>query len=126
MINNCPCSEFDFSFIKTGYFTNKINTCNGGEDTFLNIHPNVTYIKYGSGWFNAIVETKSYRAIICTSVQMNAKHYIDLAEDLPDINSLDINDYNKTLKIGDNFNDFEKFPQSVRDKIFAKGWLITQ
>ena len=57
---------------------------------------------------------------------MNAKHYVDLAEDLPDITSLEITTKAKTLTIGTNYNDFTKFPQTVRDKILAKGWLITQ
>ena len=57
---------------------------------------------------------------------MNAKHYVDLAEDLPDITSLDLTQKAKTLTIGNNYNDFTKFPQTVRDKILAKGWLITQ
>ena len=127
IINNCPCSEFDFSFIKVGYFTNKTNTCgisSGGA--FENIHPNVTYIKYGSGWFYNTIDTKKYGTPICTSIQMNAKHYVDLAEDLPDINGLGISDSPRTIKIGNNFNDFVKFPQTVRDKILAKGWLIIQ
>ena len=126
MINNCPCSEFDFSFIKTGYFTNKTNYIGIGNNAFEKIHPNVTYIRYGRGWFNLMLESKQYSCAICTSQQMNAKHYVDLAEDLPDINGLGISDNNRTITIGNNYNDFEKFPQTVRDKILAKGWLITQ
>ena len=57
---------------------------------------------------------------------MNAKHYVDLAEDLPDITSLDLTEQGKKLIIGTNYNNFTKFPQTVRDKILAKGWLITQ
>ena len=57
---------------------------------------------------------------------MNAKHYVDLAEDLPDITSLDLTEKGKTLIIGSNFNNYDKFPQTVRNKILAKGWLITQ
>lgn len=126
MIDNCPCSEFDFSFIKTGYFKNKTNYISGGDQCFTNIAPTVTYIRYGSGWFNFAVESKNNNPILCTSANMNAKHYVDLAEDLPDITSLDLTEKGKTLKIGENFNDFTKFPQTVRDKILAKGWLITQ
>lgn len=126
MIDNCPCSEFDFSFIKTGYFKNKTNYISGGDQCFTNIAPTVTYIRYGSGWFNFAVESKNNNPILCTSANMNAKHYVDLAEDLPDITSLDLTEKGKTLKIGENYNDFTKFPQTVRDKILAKGWLITQ
>ena len=57
---------------------------------------------------------------------MNAKHYVDLAEDLPDITSLNLTEQGKTISIGTNYNDFTKFPQTVRDKILAKGWLIRQ
>ena len=126
IIDNCPCSEIDLSFIKTGYFSNKTHSIGGGSQAFTNVADSVTYIRYGSGWFNHAVETKSNNPIICTSANMNAKHYVDLAEDLPDITSLDLTEKGKTLIIGTNYNDFTKFPQTVRDKILAKGWLITQ
>lgn len=126
LIDNCPCSEIDLSFIKTGYFTNKTNNISGGAQSFTNVSDRVTYIRYGSGWFNFAVESKNNNPVLCTSANMNAKHYVDLAEDLPDITSLDLTEKGKTLKIGENYNDFTKFPQTVRDKILAKGWLITQ
>ena len=72
------------------------------------------------------VEKGDIDTVICTVANMNAKHYIDLAEDLPNITSLEITEKGKTLKIGSNYNDYDKFPQNVRDKILAKGWLITQ
>ena len=126
IMDYCPCSEIDLSFIKTGYFTNKTNTIAGGDHTFTNIANTVTYIRYGSGWFNHAVETKNNNPILCTSANMNSKHYVDLAEDLPDITSIEMTEKGKTLSIGPNYNDFTKFPQTVRDKILAKGWLITQ
>lgn len=126
IIGKCPCSEIDLSFIKTGYFTNKTNTIAAGLPAFANIASTVTYIRYGSGWFNHAVETLNNNPIICTSEQMNAKHYIDLAEDLPDITSNNLTDFGRTLYVGPNYNDFTKFPQTVRDKIFAKGWLISK
>ena len=126
IMDNCPCSEIDLSFIKSGYFLNKTNFIGIGAQTFTNIADTVTYIRYGSGWFNFTVEKGDVDTIICTVANMNAKHYIDLAEDLPNIISLEITEKAKTLKIGSNYNDFTKFPQNVRDKILAKGWLITQ
>lgn len=126
IIDNCPCSEIDLSFIKTGYFTNKTNYISGGAQAFTNVSDRVTYIRYGSGWFNFAVESKNNDPILCTSANMNAKHYVDLAEDLPDITSLELTEKGKTLKIGSNYNDYDKFPQTVRNKILAKGWLITQ
>ena len=126
IIDNCPCSEIDLSFIKTGYFTNKTNYISGGAQAFTNVSDGVTYIRYGSGWFNFAVESKNNDPILCTSANMNAKHYVDLAEDLPDITSLELTEKGKTLKIGSNYNDYDKFPKTVRDKILAKGWLITQ
>ena len=57
---------------------------------------------------------------------MEKDHYIDLAEDLPNIQDLNISDANKTINIGENWNNFTKFPQTLRDKITAKGWKITQ
>lgn len=126
IMDNCPCSEIDLSFIKTGYFKNNTNTIAASAQCFTNVADSVTYIRYGSGWFNHVVETKNNNPSICTSANMNAKHYVDLAEDLPDITSLDLSEKGKTLIIGTNYNDFTKFPQTVRDKILAKGWLITQ
>lgn len=126
IMDNCPCSEIDLSFIKTGYFKNNTNTIAASAQCFTNVADSVTYIRYGSGWFNYAVETKNNNPSICTSANMNAKHYVDLAEDLPDITSLDLSEKGKTLIIGTNYNDFTKFPQTVRDKILAKGWLITQ
>lgn len=128
MIDNCPCSEIDLSFIKTGYFKNNTNTIAASSDVFTNIADTVTYIKYGTGWFNLTVVAKNrdISTTICTSANMNAQHYIDLAEDLPGVTSLDLTEKAKTLKIGANFNNYDKFPQTVRDKILAKGWLITQ
>lgn len=126
IMDNCPCSEIDLSFIKTGYFKNNTNTIAASAQCFTNVADSVTYIRYGSGWFNHAVETKNNNPSICTSANMNAKHYVDLAEDLPDITSLDLSEKGKTLIIGTNYNDFTKFPQTVRDKILAKGWLITQ
>ena len=128
IMDHCPCSEIDLSFIKTGYFTNNTNTIAASSDAFTNLADTVTYIKYGTGWFNLTVVSKNRNTAttICTSSNMNAQHYIDLAEDLPDVTSLDLTEIARTLKIGDNFNNYDKFPQTVRDKILAKGWLITQ
>lgn len=128
IMDHCPCSEIDLSFIKTGYFTNNTNTIAASLDAFTNLADTVTYIKYGTGWFNLTVVSKNRNTAttICTSSNMNAQHYIDLAEDLPDVTSLDLTEIARTLKIGDNFNNYDKFPQTVRDKILAKGWLITQ
>ena len=128
IMDNCPCSEIDLSFIKTGYFKNGTNTIAASSNAFENIANTVIYIKYGTGWFNLTVVSKNRNTstTICTSSNMNAQHYIDLAEDLPDVTSLDLTETARTLKIGANYNNFTKFPQTVRDKILAKGWLITQ
>jgi hypothetical protein len=57
---------------------------------------------------------------------MNAQHYIDLAEDLPDISNLDITDTNKVLSIGSNYNDTTKFTDAIKEKIQNKGWSVIQ
>ena len=55
------------------------------------------------------------------------KHYDDLILDLPDLTGVEItNDSYKTLTIGDNFDDWTKLPQTSRDAILAKGWLISK
>ena len=125
IIDNCPCEKIDLSFIKLGYYSdnsNAITTCN---ETFRSISPSVKYIRYGSGWFNPSV-LNIYKTYICTSKYLEKDHYIDLAEDLPNIKDLNISDANKTINIGENWNDSTKFPQTLRDKITAKGWKITQ
>lgn len=125
IIDNCPCEKIDLSFIKFGYYKNSTNLITTGNETFRNISPSVKYIRYGSGWFNPSV-LNTCKTYICTSKYLEKDHYIDLAEDLPNIKDLGINDANKTINIGENWNDFTKFPQTLRDKITAKGWKITQ
>ena len=47
--------------------------------------------------------------------------------DLPDLTGVEItNDSYKTLTIGENFDDWTKLPQTSRDAILAKGWLISK
>lgn len=125
IIDNCPCEKIDLSFIKLGYYSDKVNGIGTYNETFRNVSPSVKYIRYGSGWFNSTVSNLS-KTYICTSKYLEKDHYIDLAEDLPDINGLGISDANKTINIGENWNDSTKFPQTLRDKIIAKGWKITQ
>ena len=125
IIDNCPCEKIDLSFIKLGYYSDKVNTISTGNETFRNISPSVKYIRYGSGWFNVSV-LNIYKTFICTSKYLEKDHYIDLAEDLPNIKDLNISDANKTINIGENWNDLTKFPQTLRDKITEKGWKITQ
>ena len=125
IIDNCPCEKIDLSFIKLGYYRGDTNAFTTGNETFKKVSPSVKYIRYGSGWFNATV-LNIYKTFICTSKYLEADHYKDLAEDLPDIHTLEISDANKTINIGENWNDVTKFPQTLRDKITAKGWKITQ
>lgn len=124
LIRNCKLTSYDLSFITLNRFKDdKANT-----PVFNNVFETntaVTYIKYGKGWFGTTV-VNAQATQICTQTSLNAQHYIDLAEDLPDISTLGINDNYRTLTIGENYNDFTKFPQTVRDKILAKGWLIKQ
>ena len=50
-----------------------------------------------------------------------------MIEDLPDLTGVEItNDSYKTLIIGENFDDWTKLPQTSRDAILAKGWLISK
>ena len=130
MFYNCKLTNIDLSCITFGYFknnTNYISTSNNNSTgTFTGITPSVEYIRYGSGWFRATVQNIQ-EAEICKEANLNAQHYIDLAEDIPDITDSDItNEYYKTLRVGPNYNNYTKFPQSLRDKIIAKGWKIVQ
>lgn len=126
MFEGCKCTNIDLSCITLGYFTNGVNYLGSSSYTFTGITSNVEYIRYGSGWFrNTLQNIKD--TDICREANLNVQHYIDLAEDIPDITNVNItNDITKTLKVGPNYNDYIKFPQTLRDKIIAKGWLIAQ
>lgn len=126
LINNCKCTKYDFRFIKLGYFSNGNNYISFSDNVFVNVTTNIEYIRYGSGWFRPTVNNIG-NSVICKEANLNAQHYIDLAEDIPDIRNSNItNTTYKTLKVGVNYNDFTKFPQSLRTKIEDKGWIITQ
>lgn len=130
MFYNCKLTNIDLSCITFGYFQNNTNYISTSNDrfngTFTDITPSVEYIRYGSGWFRATVQNIQ-EAAICKEANLNAQHYIDLAEDIPDITGSDItNEDYKTLRVGPNYNNYTKFPQSLRDKIIAKGWKIAQ
>lgn len=127
MFEGCKCTNIDLSCITVGYYTNGVNYIGtDGSSTFTGITSDVEYIKYGSGWFRATLQNIQ-ETNICKEANLNAQHYIDLAEDIPDITGSGITDDNKkTLKIGPNYNDYTKFPQTLRDKIIAKGWIISQ
>lgn len=130
MFYNCKLTNIDLSCITFGYFKNNTNyistSINNSTGTFKGITPSVEYIRYGSGWFRATVQNIQ-EVEICKEANLNAQHYIDLAEDIPDITGSGItNEYYKTLRVGPNYNNYTKFPQSLRDKIIAKGWNIVQ
>ena len=125
LIKNCKLTSYDLSFITLRRFKNDSANTPWFDKEVFDTTTAVTYIKYGSGWFGTTV-INAQATPICKQKSLNAQHYTDLAEDLPDISTLGINDNYRTLSIGENFNDNIKFPQNVRDKILAKGWLITQ
>ena len=126
MFEGCNCTNIDLSCITLGYFTNGANYLGSSSNTFIGITSNVEYIRYGSGWFRATLQNIK-DTNICKEANLNTQHYIDLAEDIPDITGSGItNDITRTLKIGSNYNDYTKFPQTLRDKIIAKGWIIAQ
>ena len=60
----------------------------------------------------------------------NASQYDEFASmacNADDLNGVTIsNNSYKTLSIGENYDDWEKLPQSSRDAILAKGWLISK
>lgn len=144
VFTNCnKLKTFDFSFLDTtpgdyivsngtrlGFYYIVSDTA-GWLNTTTFTAP-VEYIRYGSGFFQSQIEvdwtqnTNRYPLKICNKASLNAQHYVDLAEDLPDISGRTFNsNLNNTLNVGsDNYNDYTKFPQSVRDKITAKGWII--
>lgn len=126
LVKNCKCTKYDFRSITLGYFTNGVNYITFNNTTFNGVSSNIEYIRYGSGWFRPTVNNIR-DSVICKEANLNAQHYIDLAEDIPDITNSGITNSNyKTLNVGPNYNNFDKFPQSLRTKIEDKGWLITQ
>ena len=126
IVSNTKLKEIDLSFITINYTQNKQTHATTTTSTFASVPTTLTYVKYGSGWFNATLHNIA-KTYICTSVNLTKKHYDDMIEDLPDLNGVEIsNDSYKTLTIGENFDDWEKLPQSSRDKIHAKKWLISK
>lgn len=125
ILQNCSIKEIDLSFIKLGYLKNNVNYIYTNNNTFNRISSTLTYIKYGSGWFGASIINKA-KTYICTSSYLNAQHYIDLAEDIPDINGLNISDDYKTITIGTNWNDTSKWNDTIKEKIQSKGWIVIQ
>lgn len=118
-------TSLDLSFVEIGYLKNNSNYYHIGYDVFQD-NTSLTYVRYGSGWFNASLLNLA-KTYICTLKNLTKKHYDDMIEDLPDLNGVTIsNDSYKTLSIGENYDDWEKLPQSSRDKILAKGWLISK
>ena len=126
IIEHTKLIELDLSFVTFNYV--KDNSIHGYpyKDAFINTPSTLTYIRYGSGWFNATLHNVA-KTYICTYVNLTKKHYDDMIEDLPDLNGVKItNDSYKTLIIGENFNDWDKLPQTSRDAILAKGWFISK
>ncbi len=117
--------EIDFSFCTFNYMQNGLHE-RTGVNTFGGSYTSLTYIRYGSGWFNATLHNVA-KTYICTSRNLTKKHYDDLVLDLPDLTGVEIsNDNYKTLTIGENFDNWDKLPQTSRDAILAKGWLISK
>lgn len=117
--------SIDLSFCTFNYTQNGFHYYTN-SNTFRGSHKSLTYIRYGSGWFNATLHNVA-KTHICTSVNLTKKHYDDLITDLPDLTGVEISDNSyKTLTIGNNFDDWDKLPQTSRDAILAKGWLISK
>ena len=117
--------EIDLSFCTFNYMKNGIHEYTTSR-TFDGSYTSLTYIRYGSGWFNATLHNVA-KTYICTFKNLTKKHYDDMIEDLPDLTGVQIsNDNYKTLAIGENFDDWDKLPQTSRDAILAKGWLISK
>lgn len=117
--------SIDLSFCTFNYMQNRVHAYTK-NDTFAGSYSSLTYIRYGSGWFNATLHNVA-KTHICTYKNLTKKHYDDLVLDLPDLTGIEItNDSYKTLTIGDNFDDWTKLPQTSRDAILAKGWLISK
>lgn len=117
--------SIDLSFCTFNYMQNGVHAYTK-NDTFAGSYSSLTYIRYGSGWFNATLHNVA-KTHICTYKNLTKKHYDDLVLDLPDLTGVEItNDSYRTLTIGDNFDDWTKLPQTSRDAILAKGWLISK
>ena len=118
-------TEIDLSFCTFNYLKNGHHGYTTST-TFNGSYTSLTYIRYGSGWFNATLHNVA-KTYICTYVNLTKKHYDDLILDLPDLTGVEItNDSYRTLTIGNNFDDWTKLPQTSRDAILAKGWIISK
>lgn len=116
--------QFPVNFSAADVWPNNNSTTNG----------TLEYVRYGTKWFlHRFVEfrhdtssTENATHDLCKHNTLNAQTFIDLAEDLPDASQYTFaNSAWNALSVGDtNYNDYTKFPQSVRDKITAKGWIV--
>lgn len=137
---------FDFSFLDTtpGYYRKGSSVANtlgyfakgsNADSSWISNSQltSIEYVKYGPNYFQSQIEkdwttSGSYTPIpIATQATLNAQTFIDLAEDLPDISGRTFTSTkNNTLNFGQtNYNDYEKIPKTVRDKIEAKGWVLS-
>ena len=118
-------TSLDLSFVELGYYKNNYNYYYISNSAFNN-NTSLTYVRYGSGWFNNTLLNLA-KTYICTLKNLTKKHYDDMIEDLPDLTGVKItNDNYRTLTIGENFDNWDKLPQTSRDAILAKGWLISK
>lgn len=131
--------QIDLSYLDSGTY-NVFNPSFQSSDAWPNNNSTTAgtleYIRYGTKWFlQRFVEFRSpdtgttgnVTHDLCYHNTLNAQTFIDLAEDLPDANQYTFanSDWSK-LNIGSvNYNDYVKIPQSVRDKITAKGWILS-
>lgn len=130
--------QIDLSYIDNGAHNGVnngfcINSCWPNSNSITT--GTLEYVRYGTKWFlSRFVEfrsadintTTSTTHDLCYHNTLNVQTFIDLAEDLPDANQYTFANsaWNK-LNIGStNYNDYVKIPQSIRDKITAKGWIL--
>lgn len=128
--------EIDLSFIHP-YVSETSRLTSPGETSWPYNNSDTTtnsvlrYVRYGTHYFdgnvaNWIGSNAVEKHLLCRLPSLNAQTFIDLAEDLPDVNGIITIDSCRTLCFGvTNYNDYTKFPQSVRDKITAKGWILS-
>ena len=133
MLNISKLKSIDLSFIDTA--TGSVGA--GGtnyQDYYINMKDTNTfpttecleYVKYGSDYFNIVLENKSDVGI-CKHSTLNAQTWEDLVEDLPDLTGLNIQDSYRTLHVGtSNIQNKQTLTSSCITRIEGKGWIIKE
>lgn len=85
----------------------------------------IEYVRFSDSWFNAIRGNKINNGILIPKQStLTKQHFIDMETVMPDVTDIQ-STVLRTLNFGtDNYNDHDRFPDDVRRRMEAKGWIL--